>query len=142
MDFVEIKVFTANSPPRTSLFFIRKTLKCVLSEGSHTVKNPGYRDFKSSYWKKILGYYRDFKSPTGRKSRVPGFQILVLEENSGHWDLKCRHWKKITSTRISNCDTAQKIPGLTGISNPSTGRKSQCPIVRTIRDPLNVTCTL
>ena len=92
------------------------SFKCVLIDGSHTLKNPGYRDFKSPL-EKNPGY-RDFKSPTGRKSRVPGFQILVLEENSGHWDLKCWHWKKITGTGISNSDTAKKFRALPGFQIP------------------------
>ena len=81
-------------PPKTSLFFIRKTLKCVLSEGSHTVKNPGYRDFKSSYYKKIMGtemfqipYWKKIPGTgisnpgTGRKFRSLGFEMPALEKN-------------------------------------------------------------
>ena len=85
---------TASPPlPRTSLFFIRKTLKCVLSEGSHTVKNPGYRDFKSSYWKKILG--TEISNP-------------LLEENPGYRDFKSWYWKKIPVTGIWNAGTGKK----------------------------------
>tara|TARA_B110000881_G_C18207706_1_gene332752 strand:+ start:72 stop:368 length:297 start_codon:yes stop_codon:yes gene_type:complete len=80
-----VEAYSKPPLPRTSLFFIRKTLKCVLSEGSHTVKNPGYRDFKSSYWKKILG--TEISNP-------------LLEENPGCRDFKSWYWKKIPVTGI------------------------------------------
>ena len=110
------KIFTAEFGHfLVTIFFYKFFSKKIIKKKQVTKKWPnslvkkhfGYRDFKSRYWKKILGtdiskswYWKkilgtEISNPlTGRKSREPGFQILVLEENSGHWDLKCRHWKK------------------------------------------------
>ena len=52
-------------PPMTSLLAVRKPLSAS-KLGSHTVKNLGYR---------ISNLH------TGKKNRVPRFQIPVLEEN-------------------------------------------------------------
>jgi hypothetical protein len=86
-------IFTTNSPPRTATSPLEKPSLASLLGGA-IFENPGYRDFKSRYWKKNPGC-RDFK-------------ILVLE--------------KILSTGISNPGTGKKLLG-TEISNPSTGNR-------------------
>jgi hypothetical protein len=63
-------------------------------------KNPGYRDFKSQYRKKILG--TQISNPgTGKKSWVPyrDFKILVLEKILGTGISKSGYWKKTSGYR-------------------------------------------